>query len=516
MQLGLHAESVAITSLMQAKEEVWPFVTVPHFELKGQDLMKQTGAGTVYLSLVVGENQREEWEEYSTENQGWVHEGLIYQGQAVEAPSVVPYIHLLEPNPEKTPGLKPDPGTTSDRPYYVPVWQIAPAPTDQGINVVNYNLFAEIDFRADFEVIRNKKHAVLSKSLELNDEFPYPRSAIHQPIFKGTSYEGEPVGLLSSVVPWESFFVSRIASGTDEIVLVLSNECNQTFTYVVNGPDVTFAGVGDKHDPIYDGMAVSADFSPFDDGAGDSSGGCRWTIHIYPSSDLEASYESNQALVFTVGVAFIFFLVCVCFITYDCCVERRQEKNVTSAVKSNAIISSLFPAQVRERLLDDAANDADDKNKLSQKASDMLNTPGQNKISSKPIADLVSHVPAFLRSSVLFVTLSCDPNFLCFFIFCPTQFPNCTVLFADIVGFTAWSSVREPAQVFILLESVYHAFDRIAKKRRVFKVETIGDCYVAVVGLPDPRKNHVSKQVGSEMSITIGNITNKICVMVVF
>ena len=26
-------------------------------------------------------------------------------------------------------------------------------------------------------------------------------------------------------------------------------------------------------------------------------------------------------------------------------------------------------------------------------------------------------------------------------------FPECTVLFADIVGFTAWSSMREPAQV---------------------------------------------------------------------
>lgn len=50
--------------------------------------------------------------------------------------------------------------------------------------------------------------------------------------------------------------------------------------------------------------------------------------------------------------------------------------------------------------------------------------------------------------------------------------------FADLVGFTAWSSVREPAQVFILLETIYHAFDEIAKRRKVFKVETVGDCYV--------------------------------------
>lgn len=49
---------------------------------------------------------------------------------------------------------------------------------------------------------------------------------------------------------------------------------------------------------------------------------------------------------------------------------------------------------------------------------------------------------------------------------------------ADISGFTAWSSIRDPHQVFKLLESVFQAFDVIAKRYRVFKVETVGDCYV--------------------------------------
>lgn len=56
-------------------------------------------------------------------------------------------------------------------------------------------------------------------------------------------------------------------------------------------------------------------------------------------------------------------------------------------------------------------------------------------------------------------------------------FPHCTVFFGDIAGFTAWSSTREPAQVFILLQTVYQNFDAIAKRRKVFKVETIGTLY---------------------------------------
>ena len=55
-----------------------------------------------------------------------------------------------------------------------------------------------------------------------------------------------------------------------------------------------------------------------------------------------------------------------------------------------------------------------------------------------------------------------------------------------LLGFTAWSSTRDPAQVFILLQTVYQAFDKIAKRRKVFKVETIGDS----VSHPEPPAVH--------------------------
>ena len=62
-------------------------------------------------------------------------------------------------------------------------------------------------------------------------------------------------------------------------------------------------------------------------------------------------------------------------------------------------------------------------------------------------------------------------------------FQETTIMFADISGFTAWSSEREPSQVFFPLETLYRAFDQLASRLGVFKVETIGDCYVAVTGI---------------------------------
>ena len=38
-------------------------------------------------------------------------------------------------------------------------------------------------------------------------------------------------------------------------------------------------------------------------------------------------------------------------------------------------------------------------------------------------------------------------------------YPHCTVYFSDIAGFTQWSSTREPAEVFELLQTLYAAFD---------------------------------------------------------
>ena len=72
------------------------------------------------------------------------------------------------------------------------------------------------------------------------------------------------------------------------------------------------------------------------------------------------------------------------------------------------------------------------------------------------------------------------------------QYPEVTVLFADLVGFTALSAVIEPAEVVRLLNEVFTAFDFLAAKHGLEKIKTIGDAYMAVAGLPVPRQDHAS------------------------
>src|SRR5690606_19786167 len=68
-----------------------------------------------------------------------------------------------------------------------------------------------------------------------------------------------------------------------------------------------------------------------------------------------------------------------------------------------------------------------------------------------------------------------------------------TMLFADIVGFTALSAKTSPEQLISILNELFSAFDELTLQYKLEKIKTIGDCYfVASGGLFSFKTSHIS------------------------
>jgi class 3 adenylate cyclase len=76
-----------------------------------------------------------------------------------------------------------------------------------------------------------------------------------------------------------------------------------------------------------------------------------------------------------------------------------------------------------------------------------------------------------------------------------------TVVFADLVEFTRQSGRAEPPEIVAVLDEVFTRFDVLAERYGLEKIKTIGDAYMAVAGVPEPREDDVD--VAAQMALAM-------------
>ena len=73
------------------------------------------------------------------------------------------------------------------------------------------------------------------------------------------------------------------------------------------------------------------------------------------------------------------------------------------------------------------------------------------------------------------------------------HFDSASILFADIVDFTPLAQRLSPAEVVSILDQLFSHFDTLVERHGLEKIKTIGDCYMAAAGVPEPSPDHARR-----------------------
>ena len=150
---------------------------------------------------------------------------------------------------------------------------------------------------------------------------------------------------------------------------------------------------------------------------------------LFPNADLPVWFTTTMLALNIIGTAAISFTVLASFAK-----ERNEALTALRAeqARSEGLLVSILPRSIAERL----------------------------KASTQPIADHVD---------------------------------SASILFADLVNFTPMSERLPAGQVVGMLDELFSRFDALAERHGLEKIKTIGDCYMAAAGVPDPHPDHARR-----------------------
>ena len=312
----------------------WPFVQLEDFSLQSSSYASTAQA--VFLPFLRGEEQVADWKDFSMQNNPEAERHAIYNYFNGDFPQ------------EKGDEFR----------LVVPYWQISPDKP----SLVNYNAMNQSWFPGVLsEVLASKKSLVLPYRNEHRpphqqlDEKMSPRGLSITPVWQKMNKNETVAGLImDSLMPWDSFFLNNIQlnlPGNEDVSMTCVLQCGEDdfATYQLFGRgEAVLVGEEDLHDTSYDSLA-----SVFEH----TVKGCTW--NIYPTRELAQQYKTKIPTYITLAVCFAFGMMLFFFLIYEGFVQRKNSKIISAAAQFNKVVSSLFPSNLRNRILGDASENAE-------------------------------------------------------------------------------------------------------------------------------------------------------------
>lgn len=78
----------------------------------------------------------------------------------------------------------------------------------------------------------------------------------------------------------------------------------------------------------------------------------------------------------------------------------------------------------------------------------------------------------------------------CYHSECLGEYEEATVMFTDVPTFQQIVPLCQPRDIVHLLNELFTKFDRLIGLQKAYKVETVGDSYMSVGGIPDVVEEH--------------------------
>lgn len=194
-----------------------------------------------------------------------------------------------------------------------------------------------------------------------------PVSFFAYPVLDSFAPNANVAGVLATNMYWRLLFSQALPDTAGSFVCILENSFHQTMSYMLDGSSAVFLGEGDFHDTRYDDLATTMDLNAFyadhlKNAAMRSYTSVplstkygRYKLSVYPTSETEEMFLTNQPWMYTSIVAAISIFTAMLFGAFAYFVERRQNI-VMDRVVQNAEKAAATERDLNEYLAHEIRN----------------------------------------------------------------------------------------------------------------------------------------------------------------